>query len=324
MDIQDFIKKHKATWRDLEEKVAFFRKRPKEIQGKHIDELTQAYKKVSSHYAYLKTIDPRDEATLYLNQLVSSAHHLLYQEQNRSSQQLKYFFQSYFIALIHKRRFFIVLAFLLFTLGGAFGAVSIAMDPLNLYLILPPEMTAGIDPEQIGEGHDQISEPLMATTIMTNNIQVAILAFLGGITFGIFTVYILLFNGLIIGAMAAVFWQAGQTYMFWAYILPHGILELAIIFVAGGAGLYMGYRMLVPGTAPRKYQIGRAASESLQLLLGTIPLFVIAGLIEGYVTPSTTLSPEMKYAFALMTLALIVLYYVYGIYKRKEMAPESR
>ncbi|MDY0408887.1 stage II sporulation protein M [Paracerasibacillus soli] len=81
---------------------------------------------------------------------------------------------------------------------------------------------------------------------MTNNIQVAFLAFAGGITFGILTVYVLMINGIMVGGLAAFFWHYSKTYVFWAYIVPHGIIELTAIFIAGGAGLLMGYKLLVP------------------------------------------------------------------------------
>jgi uncharacterized membrane protein SpoIIM required for sporulation len=146
---------------------------------------------------------------------------------------------------------------------------------------------------------------------MSNNIKVAVLAFVGGITFGVATVYFMIFNGLLLGALAAVYWQAGKSYEFWAYILPHGVIELTAIFIAGGAGLYMGYRMFVPGQYPWGLQLIRTAKESVQLLMGTIPLFVIAGIIEGFITPSS-LSLTTKYAVAIGTLALLTGYYIYG------------
>jgi uncharacterized membrane protein SpoIIM required for sporulation len=110
--------------------------------------------------------------------------------------------------------------------------------------------------------------------------------------------------------------QSGKSYVFWAYILPHGIIELAAIFIAGGAGLYMGYRIFVPGPFSRKYRFLESAKESAQLLLGTIPLFVIAGIIEGYITPST-FSLEAKYIVAGATLLLFAVYYTYGSRKGK-------
>lgn len=312
MKLSFFIKENKETWSQLETLIHKFQKKQKEISAEDIDLLTSLYKQISTHVSYAQTYFPTDEITIYLNELITQAHHILYKEQFKSKHQLAYFFKEYFITLIRKRHLFILFAFLLFFIGALSGYIAVQQDPLNVYVILPAQIAENVDPHRVGEGHDQISNPLMSSAIMLNNIKVAIMAFVGGITFGLFTIYAMLYNGLIVGALAAVFHQAGKSYIFWAYILPHGIIELTVIFIAGGAGLYMGYRMFVPGSYPRFKQLRISALESLQLLLGTIPLFVIAGIIEGYITPSQ-LSLEAKYAFAISTLLFLVMYYLYGL-----------
>ncbi|UJF32577.1 stage II sporulation protein M [Paenibacillus hexagrammi] len=172
-------------------------------------------------------------------------------------------------------------------------------------------MADQIDPSKTADPRGDLHSPLISTAIMTNNIRVAVMAFISGVTLGFGTAYLMISNGLIVGALAAVFMQSGKSYVFWAYILPHGIIELSAIFIAGGAGLYMGYRFFVPGPFPRRARFLESAKESAQLLIGTVPLFVIAGIIEGYITPST-LSLEVKYLIAGGTLVILALYYMYG------------
>lgn len=172
-------------------------------------------------------------------------------------------------------------------------------------------MAQSVDPDRLGSSDGAVDSSLMSATIMTNNIQVAILAFAGGVTFGLLTVYILIYNGILVGALAALFWHHEKTYDFWAYIVPHGIIELLAIFIAGGAGLLMGYKLFVPGAFSRGYQLKHQAKRSVQLLIGTIPLFVIAGIIEGFITPAA-ISLEWKYAVAILTLIGLVLYVFIG------------
>ncbi|EST52655.1 membrane protein [Brevibacillus panacihumi W25] len=317
MDITSFWHTHKASWAELEQLVERFQKKNRGIQAADIDRLTLLYKKTSAHLAYVRSYYPSDELTQYLNQLVSRAHNLTYKQQATSWQQITYFFGTYFILLIQKRLTFMAIAALLFVIGGIFGYAAVMIDPLNLYYVLPAGMAEQIDPARLGEGHDAINSPVVSTMIMTNNMRVAILAFVSGVTFGLVPIYLLLFNGLLIGALAAVYQQAGSSYAFWAYILPHGVIELTAIFIAGGAGLYMGYRMLVPGRYARKYQFLEAVKESAQLLLATLPLFFIAGVIEGFITPSTTLSLETKYGVAIITLLLLVIWYLFGQRRRR-------
>ena len=206
---------------------------------------------------------------------------------------------------------FIVIAMVLFIIGGLASFISVINDPLHLYSILPAEMAQGVNPEGLGEGHESIDSSFMSAYIMTNNIQVAILAFAGGITFGLLTVYLLIYNGIIVGALAGLFWNYENSYAFWAYIVPHGMIELTAIFIAGGAGLLMGYKLFVPGRYSRIYQLKEQAKRSVLLLLGTIPLFIIAGIIEGFITPAA-LSLEAKYVVAIITVIGLIAYILFG------------
>lgn len=311
MEISHLLRRHRKNWEELDQLLKLFAKHPGQIQESHIRKLALLYRKVSSHLSMLQTRYPDDELTVYLNQLAASAHHVLYKHQYHSGTQLTGFFGHYFIGLIRKRGLFILIAALIVLCGGVAGFAAVMSDATNMYSLFPTSMVDHLDPANTGKGMEQVPHALMSAEIMTNNIRVAVLAFASGITFGIWTVYLLAYNGVILGALAAVFWQAGETYVFWAYILPHGVIELTAIFIAGGAGLYMGYRMWVPGRYPWKLQLLHSAKESLQLLLGTVPLFVIAGTIEGYITPSE-LSLGMKYLVALLTLGLLAAYYFYG------------
>jgi uncharacterized membrane protein SpoIIM required for sporulation len=319
LNIQYFMKQHRSTWNQLEQILPLFAKSPQKIKAQQIDQLTQLYKKASNHLAHMRTYHPQDEITFYLNQLVSQAHHAVFQEQYKSKHQLGYFFKIYFPLLILNRQRFILLAFALFMIGALSGFISIWTDPSNLYTVIPKSIAGQIDPNHIGSGLAELPHASVSAAIMSNNIRVAVFAFVGGITFGIATVYFMIYNGLLVGALAAVYWQAGKSYVFWAYILPHGIIELTAIFIAGGAGLYMGYKMFVPGQHPWRLQLIRTAKESVQLLMGTIPLFVIAGIIEGFITPSE-LSLGTKYAFAGGTLLLLAVYYMLGWLRRRQSA----
>ena len=225
--------------------------------------------------------------------------------------QVRRFFGMTFIKLLWEQWRFVVAALALFTLGALGSFFSVLNDPQHIYSILPANIAYGVDPDSLGSADGQVDSAVMSAGIMTNNIQVAFLAFAGGITFGLLTVYALIYNGIIIGALAALFWHHGKTYAFWAYIVPHGMIELTAIFIAGGAGLLMGYKLLVPGHFSRGYQLKVHAKRSVQLLLGTIPLFVIAGVIEGFITPAA-ISLEAKYFVAFLTVLGLIFYFMIG------------
>src|SRR5690606_25238015 len=148
--------------------------------------------------SFCQTYFPNEEVTSYLNGLVSKSHNLLYKDQISSFKQIRHFFSTTFIGLLLGQWKAIVAAMLLFTLGAIGSFFSVINDPLHLYSILPADIAQNVDPERLGSSDGGVNSPLMSASIMTNNIQVAILAFAGGVTFGLLTVYVLIYNGIII------------------------------------------------------------------------------------------------------------------------------
>ncbi|WP_286232091.1 stage II sporulation protein M [Neobacillus mesonae] len=310
MNVKQFVRQHREDWKQLEVMVAALSKGRNAITGENMAKYHRLYQKAAQNLSYSQTYFQHDEVTPYLNGLVSKAHNLLYKDQVSSVKQIRYFFSTKFIGLLLEQWRFVVAAMILFAIGGIGSFLAVMNDPLHIYSILPANIAQGVDPEKLGSG-GAVDSSLMSASIMTNNIQVAMLAFVGGITFGILTVYLLIYNGIIVGALAALFWHHDKSYDFWAYIVPHGMIELTAIFIAGGAGLLMGYRLFVPGPFSRGYQLKQQAKRSVQLLLGTIPLFVIAGIIEGFITPAS-ISLEAKYMVAFLTVIGLILYIVIG------------
>ncbi|MBP3952675.1 stage II sporulation protein M [Bacillus suaedae] len=319
MNVKQFVKQHRADWKQLEELMTTLHKQKRHISGEEINQFHRLYQKATQNLSYSQTYFGQDDVTAYLNGLVAKSHNLLYRDQVSSMKQIRTFFGTTFVRLLSEQWRFVVIAMLLFTLGAAGSFAAVINDPLHLYSVLPPQIAQGVNPDQLGASDGMVDAPVMSAEIMTNNIQVAILAFAGGITFGLLTIYILIYNGIIIGALAALFWQYDKTYDFWAYIVPHGMIELTAIFIAGGAGLLMGYKLFVPGSYSRGYQLKEQAKRSVQLLLGTIPLFIIAGVIEGFITPAA-ISLEAKYLVAIITVFGLVFYVAIGkaLLKRKD------
>lgn len=314
MQINHFIKQNRSDWERLEELIVQLKKKKKYNE---IEEFQQTYQKVARQLSYSQTYFPNDEVTFYLNELLAKAHNILYQSQQSSWKQIHHFFSSKFVGLLIEQWKAVVIAMLLFFFGGLASFVAVIDNPEYIFGILPEEMVQGVEPETLGEEPQEVDASMMSAQIMTNNIRVAILAFAGGITFGILTVYVLIYNGILIGALAGLFWNYSNSYSFWAYIVPHGVIELLAIFIAGGAGLLMGYKLFVPGSYARGYQLKAQTLRSVQLLLGTIPLFVIAGIIEGFITPAD-ISLEMKYAVAIITAIGLVAYMVIGHYLKEK------
>jgi len=121
------------------------------------------------------------------------------------------------------------------------------------------------------------------------------------------TIYMMIFNGMLIGVIATACFYSGMSLQLWSFVAPHGVLELPAIFIAGGAGLRLAHGLLFPGFLPRRESVARAGAESVRLLLGTIPLLFIAGIIEGFVSP-TGIAVWLKFAMAASLFALLLAY----------------
>jgi uncharacterized membrane protein SpoIIM required for sporulation len=165
--------------------------------------------------------------------------------------------------------------------------------------------------------HSIISvKPIASSEIMTNNMTVAFMSYATGIAAGIGTLYMMFFNGLLMGVIGTACALAGMSLSLWSFVAPHGALELPAIFVAGGAGLRIAHGLLFPGLLPRKDSLAIAGRDATMLVLGTVPILIIAGTIEAFVSP-TGLAVPLKFA---MSAALLVLLGTYLFMVGRESA----
>jgi uncharacterized membrane protein SpoIIM required for sporulation len=142
---------------------------------------------------------------------------------------------------------------------------------------------------------------------MTNNILVSVNALALGVTAGLGTGFVLIRNGMMIGGLSAVATQYKVDLLFWAVILPHGIIELTAICFAGGAGFVLARAIYAPGDLPRRDALQIAGGEATRLMVGVVVMLIIAGLIEGFITPQP-IHPLLKISFALLTAVLLLIY----------------
>jgi uncharacterized membrane protein SpoIIM required for sporulation len=188
-------------------------------------------------------------------------------------------------------------AFVLFLLGAVVGMLATLADPAFTRYVIGHRMTDTIARHEMWT-HSIIGiQPQASSAIMTNNITVCLTSFAMGFTV-VGTIYMMIFNGLLIGVIGAACWQASMNVDLWSFVAPHGALELPAIFVAGGAGLLIARGLLFPGLLSRREAIQYYGGQGVRLALGTIPMLVIAGLIEGFFSPSDAPVP-LKFAVSL-------------------------
>jgi uncharacterized membrane protein SpoIIM required for sporulation len=139
-------------------------------------------------------------------------------------------------------------------------------------------------------------EPVASSSIMINNIKVSFAAIAGGMTAGLGTTYIMLVNGLVIGTVGTLVGQNNLAISFWAFVFPHGALELPAIFLAGGAGFLLARAILFPGKYRRADALKFYGMQAANLVFGIVPMLIIAGMIEGFVSPQPAIPDVVKYA----------------------------
>jgi uncharacterized membrane protein SpoIIM required for sporulation len=233
-----------------------------------------------------------------LNLLLSRAHNTIYSGQKSSGKSIVSFFQETWPQVFRRNLGLIGLATALFLLGSIAGLLLSVTHPEFMRLFVSPRMQETIDQHKMWTDSVVSIKPLAATGIMTNNISVTFLTFASGITAGLFTIYLLVFNGVMLGVVGVACWFGGMSLPLWSFVAPHGILELPAIFIAGGAGFRIAQGLLFPGFLSRRDSLVHAGGEAIRLLVGTIPTLVVAGTIEGFISPSHNVPWQMKFALS--------------------------
>ncbi|MGE3621143.1 MAG: stage II sporulation protein M [Acidimicrobiia bacterium] len=301
MDIDRYIAQNQPAWERLEALTATARSGRLPAEG--VQELVALYQRTSSHLSHARNAYRDPALTARLTGLVARAAAVVYGGRGRSGGGLGRFFGTTFPAAVwHLRRFVVVSAALLLVPAVAVGAWIGTSDAA-----LEASAPAAVREAYVAEDFESYysSEPAgqFATEVTVNNIQVSILAFAAGILLCGVTAVILAFNGANVGLAGGMFVAAGQPGRFFGLILPHGLLELSAVIVAGAAGLALGWAVVAPGDRTRSRAVTEEGRRAAVVVLGLILAFVNAGIIEGFVTGSG-LPTVLRVGVGVATLAM--------------------
>ncbi len=308
MTRDEFLNKKQPIWSELERSLKRTpRFRANKMSPTQLDRMGYLYRRATSDLAVARRDFPDDRCVPYLNALVTRAHAGIYQSAPLKRNIIRHFFLCGFPTLFRTNLPFVASAFLMFVVGFIV-AYWIALEDQGLAEKLAPQhIVETIHDKEMWTDIPALRRTFFASFVMTNNIRVAFLAFALGITFMVGTMYILAFNGVLIGVIAGLCHVHGLALPLWSFVSPHGYVELTTIFIAGGAGLKMGYALIAPGLLTRKQALTDAAKVAVQLIGGCVVLLVIAGVIEGFVS-SSSLPPIAKIGFGFTTGVLLFCY----------------
>ncbi|MDO8846844.1 MAG: stage II sporulation protein M [Coriobacteriia bacterium] len=310
MDERQFVAGSQATWNRLAEAAERSSRHGAASLGAHdLKRMHEDYRTAAADLAYAQTHFRGSAASAHLNALVARAHAELYSAPQGRISAVWRFLASGYPRLVRRRWRPIVLASAVLLAAALSGFAASYANP-SLARVMVPAQVRDLVPE-VGRSERALvspaESPVMSAAITVNNIRVSFLAFAGGMTYGLLTVYALLMNGAMLGVLAGTAHQAGAAFDFWVLIVPHGALELPAIVLAGGSGLLLAGALLFPGDLPRGAALRAVTDDALKLALGAIPLLVIAGFIEGFVTPRAY-GTELKLAVGLISAVLLTAY----------------
>lgn len=279
------------------------------------------YREVAADLARARTYGAPQAIRTRLERLVAAGHNALYRDDRKSGQWLWTFLLEECPAGIIAARRTVAVAFLTFAIPAAAGFLLLRERPALAEELLPAVMLeraeAGLERQAAGQGYyeaDIEDRPLMASSLMTNNIGVAFNCFAGGIFVGVGSLVLLAFNGLAIGAVSGHFANLGLFGYLWTFIIGHGVLELFAIWVAGAAGFLLGKALIAPGDLPRGEALVLAGRLAVRMVGAVIVLLVLAGLIEGFVSASE-MPLVYRLAVSMASLVFLVLYLINGARK---------
>lgn len=303
-----FVKQNKDNWLKFEKALAD----NVEISP---EELSRLYLSLTDHLSYAQTFYPSSNTTSFLNTLASKAHQKIYTNKRESRNKLAGFFTTDFPKEFYTYRKQLLLAFMLFILFGAIGAFSAATDARfvrsilgDAYINMTLENIANNDPMAV---YKQMNEMDMFLGITINNVRVALYAFVFGIMFGLGTIFIIMQNAIMLGSFQYFFYQEGLLWESVRTIWIHGTIEISVIIIAACAGLVVGKGILFPGTYTRLTSFVRGVKAGLKIVISTIPFFILAGFLEGFVTRRTEMPDWLAIVIISGSLMLVLYYYVY-------------
>lgn len=282
------------------------------------DELGDLFIHLSNDLAYAKTNYPKSKTTQYLNELTLKIHQLIYKNKKEPTKRWYTFWVYEVPEILYENRRCILYSFLFFFVSFLIGMLSAANDSTFVNLILGDEYVQ-MTKTNIKNGdpmavYKKMSQTEMFLYITFNNVRVAFNTFILGIALSVGTVFILFYNGVMVGAFQYFFFEFGVLKQSLLTIWIHGTLEMSSIIMAGAAGLIMGNSILFPGTYSRLTSFKMGAIKGLKVVMALVPIFIVAGFLEGFVTRHTNMPLWLSLFIIFGSLIFVLFYFIYYPY----------
>jgi uncharacterized membrane protein SpoIIM required for sporulation len=321
MRADEFYQSRKGDWETLSRLLDQCQSDMRGLSEAQVRDMARLYRATTSDLALAKRDFPRNEVTVYLNQLVARAHAVVYRSEPLALSRLWHFATNDFPRLFRETGIFTLIAAALFILPALGTGIATYFRPELATSLLPPEvhrLIGIVENKELWIDIPVEERPYASMFIMRNNIQVSFLAFASGLTAGLLTLWVLFLNGLMIGTLTGLTAFHGIGFELWTFVIGHGVIELTIIFIAGGSGLMLGWAILRPGLMRRRDALAQAARKAVYLLLGAVPWLVVAGMIEGFISPNENIPVPVKWMVGIGSGILLYSYLLFAGRERKK------
>jgi len=310
MDATQFVRERRPDWERLDRLVKEANRTLGRLGKVDLRDLGALYRQASSDLARVQAAQVEPELVEYLNDLVVRAHGIIYRPEQTRLRALTAFFAREFPALVRQEWRPILLALLVDVLPALWCILMANLDPGFIEAVAPPGLREHLDKGELWVYRINPIKPLASSAIMTNNIAVTFTYFGLGIAFGAGTLWGLVYNGIHFVSIAVIVNLTRMAREFWAFVVPHGVLEIPAIYIGGGAGFILGAALLFPGDLARKDALIVRGRVAVKLVLGCVPILIIAGIIEAFFSPLPpgSLPLGAKFLAGSVLFALLLLY----------------
>jgi uncharacterized membrane protein SpoIIM required for sporulation len=283
-----WLEKRKVHWDRMTTLVGAVNGRGlRNLSGAELREMALLYRQIASDLSALRQEQTARNVEMQLNQLLARAHEIVYSGRKTRYADIWKFFREDYPRIFRKLLPFTLASLALFLAGALLGSVLTLTRPEFERHLLGPSMIDTIERHEMWTHSVTSMAPQASSAIMTNNLSVTFATFAAGMTAGLGTLYMIGWNGILLGVIGTACHQASMSVKLWSFVAPHGSLELPAIVIAGGAGLRLAQGLLFPGIYRRGHSLSLGSGEAVRLVGGVIPMLVVAGILEGFFSPSS-------------------------------------
>ncbi len=313
-----FEQTYQPLWNLLEQQIKALEHPKQSLSAHELSEFASRYRRLCHLHALAKDRHYSSHLVDQLGDLVVRGHQQLYRRKQPFWQQLIRFVVAGFPRLVREQQRYIWWATALLYIPGLIIYLAILWQPDLVYTVTAPAQVSSFeemyDPQNrvLGSARESETNVQMFGFYIRNNIGVSFRTFASGILFGVGSIFFLVYNGLLMGAVAGHLTNAEFTQTFFPFVVGHGSFELTAICISGAAGLQLGYSLLAPGNLTRTESLKRASKIAIQLMYGVILMLVIAAFIEAFWSSNNILLPWQKYLVGGFLWAIVIGYLVFS------------